>query len=206
MHLTRRPISLRLRWLRWRARLSVPSLLASADERSVVSRVAAINGGLAILIISLFAWLTDLPLLFPVLGPSAFILFSKPFSADAAPRSVVGGHFIAMATALGAWTLVSTLYGRPVSMEDAQWPTFLSAALALAVTCMLLVRLSCPHAPACASALLIALGAVTEWRELLALAVAVVVLTVQAICINRIAGLNVPIWSAHRNEEEGGIV
>ena len=102
MYPTRRPLSLRLRWLRWRARLSVPSLLASADERSVVSRVAAINGGLAILIISLFAWLTDLPLLFPVLGPSAFILFSKPFSADAAPRSVVGGHFIAMATALGA--------------------------------------------------------------------------------------------------------
>ena len=91
-------------------------------------------------------------------------------------------------------------------MEDAQWPTFLSAALALAVTCMLLVRLSCPHAPACASALLIALGAVTDWVELLALAVAVVVLTVQAVCINRIAGLNVPIWSPHPNEERGGIV
>lgn len=206
MHPTRRPISLRLRWLRWRARLSIPSLLASADERSVVSRVAAVNGAVAILIISLFAWLTDLPLLFPVLGPSAFILFSKPFSADAAPRSVVGGHFVAMAVAVGAWQLVSTLYGRPVSIEQAQWPTFLSAALALAVTCMLLVRLSCPHAPACASALLVALGAVTEWRELLALAVAVVVLTVQAVCINRMAGLDVPLWSPQPNEERGAIL
>ena len=206
MHPTRRPISLRLRWLRWRARLSIPSLLASADERSVVSRVAAVNGTVAILIISLFAWLTDLPLLFPVLGPSAFILFSKPFSADAAPRSVVIGHFVAMATAVASWQLVSAAYGQPVSMDDAQWPTIVSASLALAVTCMLLIRLSCPHAPACASALLIALGAVTEWREVLALAVAVVVLTLQAVCINRIAGVNVPLWSPQRNEEEGGIV
>lgn len=167
--------------------------------------MAAVNGAVAILIISLFAWLTDLPLVFPVLGPSAFILFSKPFSADAAPRSVVIGHFVAMATAVASWQLVSAAYGQPVSMENAHWPTILSASLALAVTCMLLVRLSCPHAPACASALLIALGAVTEWVELLALAVAVVVLTLQAVCINRIAGVNVPIWSAHRDEEATGI-
>jgi CBS-domain-containing membrane protein len=201
MRSARRPISWKLRWLRWRARLSVPSLLAGADERSVVSRVAAINGALAIVIISLFAWFTNLPLVFPVLGPSAFILFTKPFSADAAPRSVVMGHFAAMATAVVSWQLVSAAHGHPVSLESAQWPSILSAALALAMTCLLLVRLSCPHAPACATALLIALGATTGWRDLLALAVAVVALTVQAVCINRIAGVDVPLWSARPGKE-----
>jgi CBS domain-containing membrane protein len=202
MHCSRRPLSLKVRWLTWRARLSVPSLLASDDERRVVSRVAAINGAVAILVISLFAWLTDLPLVFPVLGPSAFILFSQPFSAAAAPRSVVIGHFVALATGVGCWQLVSVVYGRPVSLEDAQWPTFVSAALALAVTSLLLVRLSCPHAPACATAMLIALGAATDFRELLALATAVVVLAAQAVCINKIAGLGVSAWRPYRSGQQ----
>ena len=72
----------------WRARLSVPALLASQDERNVVAAVTAVNGASCILSISLVAWLFDLPLLFPALGPTAFILFATPFSPDAAPRSV----------------------------------------------------------------------------------------------------------------------
>ena len=70
-----------------------------------------------------------------------------------------------------------------------------SASLALATTCLLLVRLSYPHPPACASALVVALGGVVEWVELLAMAAAVLLLTVQAVCINRIAGVRVPVWS-----------
>jgi hypothetical protein len=74
-----RSLLLKRHLLIWRARLSVPSLLAGRDEGRVVSWVAAINGGLAILVISVLAWLIDLPLLFPALGPSAFLLFSNPF-------------------------------------------------------------------------------------------------------------------------------
>ncbi len=53
--------SLRTRLLIWRARLSVPTLLSDLDEDKFTSYVTAFNGGLAILTISLFAWLSDLP-------------------------------------------------------------------------------------------------------------------------------------------------
>ena len=187
--------SLRLRWLAWRARWSVPSLLAAHDERRVVSVVVAVNGGLAILVVGLLAWCVDLPLLFPALGPTAFILFSKPFSADATPRSVVLGHFTAMISGVAVRHLVGLACGNPISLESTGWPIFCSASLALAATCLLLVWLSCPHAPACASALILAVGAVDDWRGLLAMAVGVVILTLQAVCVNRFACLNVPVWS-----------
>ena len=196
----RRP-SLKLRWLIWRARLSVPSLLARSEERGVVSLATAVNGGLSILVIGLCAWLVDLPLVFPVLGPSAFILFSRPFSPEGAPRSVLIGHLSAMAVGLGSWQLVSFICGRPVSVETAEWPAFLSASLALGVSCLLLVRLSCPHAPACATALVVALGAVPDWRGLLAIVVGIVTLTMQAVCLNRIAGVSTPVWSPRRGEK-----
>jgi CBS-domain-containing membrane protein len=192
---------LRLRWLTWRARLSVPSLLAAHDERRVVSIVVAVNGGLAILVVGLIAWYSDLPLLFPALGPTAFILFSKPFSPDATPRSVVVGHFAGIVSGLVVGQLVGLLWS-PVTLETAGLHTFCGAALALALTCLLLVWLSCPHAPACASALIVALGVVDDWRGLLAMAIGVVMLTLQAVCVNRFACLDVPVWSTGRKKAD----
>jgi len=193
--------SLRTRWLIWRARLSIPVLLARFDEQKVISLVAAINGGLAILTISVVAWLTDLPLLFPALGPSAFILFSTPLSPAAAPRSVILGHFVCLASGFVVWQLMSYLAGEPVSVQAGGWPLFCSASLALAVSCLLLVRLSCPHPPACASGMVVALGAITYWCDLVLMAAVVVWLTVQAVAMNRFAGMPVPAWRPRRHEE-----
>jgi len=200
MSRSRRRLSLKTRWVIWRARLSTPALLTRFDERKVVSLVTAVNGGLAILTIGLFAWLTDLPLVFPALGPSTFILFSAPLSVAGAPRSVVLGHFLCLACGYAVWHLMSHLIGEPVSMEAGGWPLFCSASLALGVNCLLLVRLSCPHPPACASSLVVALGAVTRWHDLLLMALVVVWLVVQAVAMNRFAGLPVPTWSPRRQE------
>ena len=193
-HPRRRP-SLRTRWAIWRARHSTVGMLARFDERKAVSLVAAVNGGLAILALGVFAWITELPLTFPALGPTAFILFATPTSESAAPRSVILGHFSGMASGFAVWHLMSALAGGPVSPQTGGWPLILSASLALAVTCGLLVRLSCPHPPACASSLVIALGAVTDWPNVLLMAVAVVWMTVQAVAMNRLAGVPVPTWS-----------
>jgi len=197
---TRRHVSLKTRWLMWRSRLSTPALLTRFDERKVVSLVAAVNGGLAILTIGVFAWLADLPLVFPALGPSAFILFSSPLSPGGAPRSVVLGHFAALACGCVAWRLLSFLAGAPVSLEAGGWSLFCSASLAMALSCLVLVRLSCPHPPACASGLVVALGAVTHWQDLLFVALGIVWLTTQAVAMNRFAGLPVPAWSPRRGE------
>ena len=186
--------SLRRNLLFWRARLAVPSLLAGCDERKVIPFYAAATGGTAILIISVLAWLVDLPLLFPALGPSAFILLTAPFSRAAAPRSVITGHFVAIATGFVVWRLVSFLAGGPVSTASGGWPVLVSPSLAMAIVCMLLAWLACPHAPACASALIASLGAARGWPELMGMAGGVLLLTAQAVLIGRLAGINMPLW------------
>ncbi len=191
----RRRLSLKTRWAIWRARYSTPGLLARLDERKAISVVAAVNGGLAILAIGFFSWITDLPLMFPALGPTAFILFATPTTESAAPRSVILGHFSGMASGWAVWYLVSTVVGGPVSMQIGGLAPVVSASLALAATCGLLIRLSCPHAPACASSLIVALGGVTDWLGVLLMAVAVVWITAQAVAMNRFAGVPVPTWS-----------
>jgi CBS-domain-containing membrane protein len=184
----------------WRARCSVPALLARHDERRVVSAVTALNGGLAILVVSLFAWLTELPLVFPALGPSIFILFSAPLSAAAAPRSVILGHWVSIAAGYVVWWAVSYVAGHPVSLEAGGWPLIMSASMALALMCFLLVRLSCPHPPACGSGLVVALGAVTAPLDLLLMALVIVWLCVQAVALNRAVGVPVPTWSPRARE------
>ena len=187
----------------WRARISVPTQLARADERKVISLVTAANGGLAIIMISLLTWLSGLPLLLAALGPTTFILFSAPLSRAAAPRSVILGHFIGIACGYAFWHIGVYCSSAGMSPEVREGVILISASLALAVTCFLLVRFSCPHAPACASALVIALGAVTTLTGVLYMAVAVVLMTAQAVSINRLACLPVPLWSPRRRGADG---
>ncbi|MBN1490015.1 MAG: HPP family protein [Phycisphaerae bacterium] len=193
-------LSLKMRWMICRARFSTPGLLTRFDERKVVSIVAAINGGMAILTISFFAWLTDLPLVFPALGPSTFILFSAPLSVAAAPRSVILGHLSALACGTVVWHGRRLLLVEATLAEGGDWTVYLGAALALALACLVLVRLGCPHPPACASSLVVALGGVTAWRDLLLMALAVIWLAMQAVIMNRLAGVSMPIWSYHPRE------
>ena len=191
----RRRLSLKTRLAVLRARYSVAGLLARLDERKAVSVVAAINGGLVILAIGFFSWITDLPLIFPALGPSAFILFATPTAESAAPRSVIVGHLAGIACGWAVWHVVSAGCGAPVSLETGGFAPVASASLALGGTCGLLVRLSCPHAPACASSLIIAMGGVTDWLGVLLMAFAVVWITVQATAMNRLAALPVATWA-----------
>jgi CBS domain-containing membrane protein len=192
--------SLRVRWLIWRARLSPPALLARFEERKVVSGLAAVNAGMAILTLGIVAWVTDLPLVFAALGPSAFILFSAPLSPAGAPRSVILGHLAAMACGYAAWLLVSKTSGAAVTIGSGNWTPILSAVPALAGCCLVLIRIACPHPPACGSGLVVALGAVTEPAEMLIMALAVIWLTAQAVFMNRLAGLPVPTWHPRRQE------
>ncbi|MBN2445596.1 MAG: HPP family protein [Phycisphaerae bacterium] len=190
-----RPKTLRRSIAAWRARLSIPTLLARWDERTVVSVIAAANGGVAILVISAFAWITNVPLLFPALGPSAFILFTSPFAPAAAPRSVIIGHFAAIICGCTVWHIMNVIIGTPLALTTTGWPAIIAAALALALCALSLVILSCPHAPACATALIVALGAADGPLQLAGMATGVVLLATQAVVIGRLAGIRVPLWS-----------
>jgi CBS-domain-containing membrane protein len=181
--------------MRLRARFSIPAVLARLDDDKAIALVAAVNGGAAILMLAALAWLVDLPLLFPALGPSAFILFTSPFSRAAEPRSVVLSHFAGISVGLAACVLVGWMAGRPVSLQVGGWTVIASASIAMAAIGTLLVRLDTPHPPACASALIVAVGAADGWMPILAMALGVLLLVGQAVAIHRLAGIRTPIWS-----------
>jgi CBS-domain-containing membrane protein len=75
----------------------------------------------------------------------------------------------------------------------------IAAALSLGLTSGLMVLLKAPHPPAGATTLIISLGILTQPRQLVILLLAVVVLTVQAFVINRLAGIDYPVWSPRRD-------
>jgi CBS domain-containing membrane protein len=76
------------------------------------------------------------------------------------------------------------------------WPRILSAALSLSTTGALMVLLRVNHPPAGATTMIVSLGILSRPWYLLVIEAAVILLTIQAFAINRLAGLPYPLWQA----------
>jgi CBS-domain-containing membrane protein len=76
-----------------------------------------------------------------------------------------------------------------------QWPNVAAAALSLGLTSGAMVWLKLPHPPAGATTLIVSLGILRAPWQLATLMVAVALLVVQGIVINRLAGIDYPLWA-----------
>jgi CBS-domain-containing membrane protein len=81
-------------------------------------------------------------------------------------------------------------------------PRVLAAALSLSATGALMALLRVSHPPAGATTLIVSLGIISQPKELVIIEVAVILLTIQAFAINRLAGIPYPIW---KKREAAGI-
>ncbi len=154
-------------------------------------------GGTALAILSVMASLTRLPLLFPQLGPSAFILFYTPMSEQASPRNVLLAHFMAVATGLLCLWLMAGLF--PLEFLGAgsafNWQREVVVACSVGLACLLMAVANCVHPPAVSSALIAALGYFETPLHLLGIGSAVVLLLLWAVFFNRlVGGLPYPLW------------
>ncbi len=70
----------------------------------------------------------------------------------------------------------------------------LAVALSPGCTAFFMVLLKVAHAPAGATTLIVSLGIITRPWHLAIIEIAVALLCLQAICFNRLAGLNYPLW------------
>ncbi len=178
------------------ARFRLVSLLARFPERPVWAAFMLVNGFLTIGTLAAVAMLTRAPFVFPSLGPTAFLLFFTPTSPSASPRNTVYGHAIGIACGYAALCLTGLTDAAPALATGVDLYRIVAAALSLSFTGALMILLpAAEHPPAGATTLIISLGIVTKPTYLVLIELAVVLLTLQAFAINRLAGLDYPLWT-----------
>jgi CBS-domain-containing membrane protein len=176
------------------SRLRLTRLLRRFPERPVWTAFMFVNGFLTIALLSGVALVSHTPFVFPSLGPTAFLLFYTPTAPAASPRNTLCGHAIGILCGYGSLWLTSLRDAPPATVAGVDGARVLAAALSLAATGALMILFRVPHPPAGATTLIISLGIFKEPFQLLIIEVAVLLLTIQALGINRLAGIDYPLW------------
>jgi CBS domain-containing membrane protein len=183
--------------------LRLPWLTQRYAQTPVLAVFSFINGCISIGLMSALALITKSPFIFPSLGPTAFLFFYTPLAPSASPRNTLVGHTIGVLAGYFSLVVTGLTAAGPALAVGVTWPRVIAAALSLGLTSGLMVLLRSPHPPAGATTLIISLGILTKPWQLLLLLVAVVLLTLQAFAINRLAGIPYPLWNPVK-ESEGG--
>jgi CBS domain-containing membrane protein len=173
----------------------LPRLLRRYPPRVVWAVFVGVNGFITIALLAAVAALSGTPFVFPSLGPTAFVFFFSPQLPAACPRDALCGHAIGILSGYGALALVGLTDAPPALAEGIDMRRVLAAAVSLAATGALMILVNRVHAPAAATTLIVALGIITRPWDLLLIEFAVVLLAVQAFCLNRLAGLDDPLWA-----------
>jgi CBS domain-containing membrane protein len=175
-------------------RLRVPALIERHSSTSVMGLFAMVNGIISIGIMAVAAWATGSPFVFPSLGPTAFLFFYTPLAASAAPRNTIFGHLIGAIAGYLSLVIFGLTEAAPALATEVTMARVGAAALSLGLTSGLMVWLKVPHPPAGATTLIVSLGILRTPGQLTVLMLAVVLLTVQGFVINRMAGIDYPLW------------
>lgn len=176
-------------------RFSLPALKAHHDNTAVLGTFAFVNGLISIGLMAVAALATREPFVFPSLGPTAFLFFYTPLADSASPRNTVSGHLIGVLAGWFSLVVFGLLSAGPALSVGVTGARVGAAALSLALTAGVMVWLRVPHPLAGATTLIVSLGQLTRPVALGVLMLAVVLLTLQAIGINRLAGLDYPLWN-----------
>jgi CBS domain-containing membrane protein len=175
-------------------------LLQHFPQRLVWAVYVCVNGFITIGLLGLLALLTESPFVFPSLGPTAYLFFFSPLSEVSSPRNTILGHAIGLVCGYAAFVL-AVASSPPFGMNPGvHAPRLLAAALSLSATGALMALLRVSHPPAGATTLIVSLGIISQPKELVIIELAVILLTVQAFAINRLAGIPYPVWSKYKLE------
>ncbi|HEY6406277.1 MAG TPA: HPP family protein [Ktedonobacteraceae bacterium] len=185
-------------------RFRLPWLLQHHARLPILALFSFINGCISIGLMSMLAAVTHSPFIFPSLGPTAFLFFYTPTSPTASPRNTIIGHAIGVCAGYFSLVVTGLTMAGPALAVGVTWPRVIAAALSLGLTSGIMVLLKSPHPPAGATTLIISLGLLTQPWQLLLIMVAVVILTLQAFTINRLAGIPYPLWGPKKEGDGAG--
>ena len=168
----------------------------------VLGIFAFVNGMVSIGIMAGAALSTHQPMLFPSLGASAFLLFYSPLVPAASPKNTIVAHLIGGAVGfVWLWALGLGMDAPALAMGF-DGPRVLAVALSMGCTAGCMAWFKVPHPPAGATTLIVSLGLLTTPLDMVVLVVAVLALVGQAIVINRLAGIDYPLWAPHQPAPE----
>ena len=174
----------------------LPWLLQHYKRLPVLALFAMASSAISIALMSVIAYITRSPFIFPSLGPSAFLFFYRPRSPSAWPRNAIIGHTIGAVVGYTALLITGLTQTGSALQTGVTWPRIIAVTLALSFTVGLMVLLRAPHPPGTATTLIVALGLFRQPWQLVLLIIAVGLLTLQAILINRLAGIHYPLWGS----------
>ena len=173
-------------------------LLQHFPSRVVWAVYVCINGFVTIGLLAILALLTGSPFVFPSLGPTAYLFFFSPLAEVSSPRNAILGHAIGLICGYAAFALAVASSPPFGTNPGVHGPRLLAAAFSLSATGALMALLRISHPPAGATTLIVSLGIISHPKELVIIEVAVILLTMQAFAINRIAGIPYPVWSKQK--------
>jgi CBS domain-containing membrane protein len=185
-------------------RVRLPWLLRHYSRIPVLALFSFINGCISIGLMAMLAVITGSPFIFPSLGPTAFLFFYTPTAPSASPRNTLIGHAVGATAGYLSLIVTGLTMAGPALTVGVTWPRVIAAGLSLGLTAGVMVLLKSPHPPAGATTLIVSLGILRQPWQLVLLMGAVVLLTLQAFIINRLAGIPYPLWSPIREPAEGG--
>ena len=179
------------------AHMRLEWLLQHFPSRLVWAVYVCVNGFITIGLLAVLALLTGSPFVFPSLGPTAYLFFFSPMAEASSPRNTILGHAIGLICGYAAFALTaasSPPFGVHPGVHAAR---VLAAALSLSATGALMALFRVSHPPAGATTLIVSLGIISQPKELVIIEIAVILLTAQALAINRLAGIPYPLWRSH---------
>lgn len=164
------------------------------DGRAALGLRVVIGTAITATVVGLAASLLQEPFVFPSLGPTMFLMFFAPLAVMSAPRNVIVGHGLGIMSGFAA-LLVFGLASVPADLFDLSLARVGAIVVALSLTFALMIWGGFPHPPAGATALIVALGILRTPLDLAIMMLAVLLVSVCAFTINRLAGIEVPRWS-----------
>lgn len=156
---------------------------------------AFLFGTLTISALGIIAYFADAPLIFPSLGPTAFLIFHRPTASAASPRNTLTGHFIGVISAVASLAIFGILDAPGALEAGVSLRHALAAGLSLGLTSGLMVFFRRGHPPAGATTMIVSLGLMTTPSDLIALMLAVTLLLLFGKGIHHLAGIPYPWWS-----------
>ncbi len=184
-------------------RLNLEGLKQRHPPAAVLAVFGFFSGSLAIGMLASMAHLAHSPLVFPSLGPTAFLLFSRPLEPQASPRNAVLGHLIGAVAGWASLLLFGLADVPGAGLGNVTWPRLGAAALSIGLTIGLMELWDVPHPPAGATTMIVSLGLMSEWWQLGILMAAVVLLIALGWAINHLVGIPYPRWRPWATQPAG---